>query len=632
MLGLALLALALGDGRSAEPTTQTVVYYNARMALREGNALEAVKLWLLRNAVESATGRVSAHDGDFGSVTWAALGELGLCQDGQPTDEAGAGLWPVALHNWAVANMRRPRSARATPFDAFQVGRQQRLVGIDDVLDADELGSVRLTRGPCYRLTKVLLDAGEPVTADLSDRSVTARVLRFLLRRALTTIASDRVHGRAAIEARLFDLELELTQLGFREAQADARTLAREGQALGLEKGALVAMRADAPAYSFGPASEAARVLRESVSWPAAEWMTLSPDRRLFLFHHARTFGGDAHQLDQVALGIVDQLVEERKGDEVEAWIGHRGGSVAMREAIWGGARGERLLSLDEQTGFRERSVVALHRGVQLLESGDLSGALRSFAFALDTAGASRESATVQALSLRWLSFVAAQFAIDDELLALLQALTPPREYATILEGMVWNAAFRADRASFDRAVRHQVGRGALALRIDLLRPLAHGDGARFVAQIGQELGTSPATTLRFLGQWVERLETEDADVRSAQVGTLRSIRRLALPLTLDEGNKGGPARQAQALVERCQSLLDGLDDIGDDARARARSQAPGADVFAGSVRLAPSDPLPWPFRAPTVLAPSVFLPLELRPEEWRAPSGELVFGWSIEG
>ena len=54
--------------------------------------------------------------------------------------------------------------------------------------------------------------------------------------------------------------------------------------------------------------------------------------------------------------------------------------------------------------------------------------------------------------------------------------------------------------------------------------------------------------------------------------------------------------------------------------------------VAIGVLRTAPSDPLPWPFPEPTIHAPSVFLPLALRPEEWRAPSGELVFGWSIEG
>jgi hypothetical protein len=343
MMGLALLALASAASPepsvedSGPPSTQTVIYYNARMALREDHPLEAIKLWFLRNAVESNTERVSAYDDDFGSVTWAALGELGLCQDGQPTDEAGAGLWPVALHNWVVANMRRQKSTHPNPYDAFEVGRQQRRVAIGDVLSSDELASVRLTRGPCFQRTKALIAAGESMTADLSDRQVTGRLLGFLLRRSLTTLAMDRVHGRAAIEARLFDLELQLTQLAAREAQSDARNLAHEGQVIGLEPGAVASMREDGPGYTFASDSEAARILRESVTWPPSEWMALSPDRRLFLFHHARKFNGDSPELDAIALGIIDRLIDEKKGEEVEDWIGHRGGGAEMQEAIWSG-------------------------------------------------------------------------------------------------------------------------------------------------------------------------------------------------------------------------------------------------------------------------------------------------------
>ena len=66
---LALLACCWA--LAAEPSDHTLVYYNARMALREGAPLEATRLWLLRNALEDQTGRVSTHDADFGSVTWS---------------------------------------------------------------------------------------------------------------------------------------------------------------------------------------------------------------------------------------------------------------------------------------------------------------------------------------------------------------------------------------------------------------------------------------------------------------------------------------------------------------------------------------------------------------------------------
>ena len=52
--------------------------------------------------------------------------------------------------------------------------------------------------------------------------------------------------------------------------------------------------------------------------------------------------------------------------------------------------------------------------------------------------------------------------------------------------------------------------------------------------------------------------------------------------------------------------------------------------TFAGSIRLAPADPLPWPFKPPEPEAPSVFTPIVLEPVEWRDAKGALVFGWRL--
>jgi hypothetical protein len=87
--------------------------------------------------------------------------------------------------------------------------------------------------------------------------------------------------------------------------------------------------------------------------------------------------------------------------------------------------------------------------------------------------------------------------------------------------------------------------------------------------------------------------------------------------------------------VERCWAITEGLwgqQAAQATASDRSRNLAPTGEVFVGSVRLAPVDPLPWPFVASQPSAPSVFTPLQLTPEEWRADDGELVFGWSIGG
>ena len=129
---------------AAPPSDSALIYYNARMALREEAPAEAVSLWFLRSALENQTGQVSVYDADFHSVTWAALSQLGVCPDGLKRDHSGAGLWPVALHNYVIRT-----SSRRTPpdlpktFDTFEVGQQQRPVSINDVLDTAELDTLR---------------------------------------------------------------------------------------------------------------------------------------------------------------------------------------------------------------------------------------------------------------------------------------------------------------------------------------------------------------------------------------------------------------------------------------------------------------------------------------------------------
>ncbi|MBX2799676.1 MAG: hypothetical protein KTR31_18505 [Myxococcales bacterium] len=617
----------------AEPGDQTVIYYNARMALADDEPLEAVRLWLLRNAVEDHTGELSPHDEDFNSVTWAALGDLGICQDGLGTDEASAGLWPLALHNWVVRNRgRRAKPKKPRPFDAFELGRQQRFVSIGDVLSITELQSLRLFRGGCLRPRLAMLSIGELKFSELSDRMVSAKLLRFLLERSRATL-TGKVRGLAAIEARLFDIDLQITALAAREARRRARRQGILGRRIGLSRGAVEQMNDAAPTHLMDPSSKAARILEQSVDWPASEWLSLSPDRRLFVFDNAVTYGGDREALDQVVLDVVDALAARNEGAEVERWIARRLADDPMT-ALWSGERGDRLLSLDRESGFRERGVIALHRGVDLLQTGDLPGALRSLAFALQRAPESAVADEVQSLSLRWLSYVASQFELTDDLLVTLQELVPPRDYAVILEDLLWSAAFRADRTSFERGLQHHTGRGALLRRVALLTPLARGDVPRFVRRVRGALVESPSETLRFLDQMVQRLELEDADVRTTHLPTLRAIRRLLAPLAEADASEGRQRRTLAALLERSLAIVEGLGGLPSDAsnRDRARSLNPSGEVYAGSVRLAPADPLPWPFRANAVTAPSVFVPLELVPEEWRDADGEWVLGWSIGG
>ena len=626
-----LLWLLIGLAR-ATPSDATLVYYNARMALREGHASEAVKLWLLRNAMVDRDNHVSAHDDDFRSVTWAALGDLGLCQDGYATDGDGVGLWPLALHNQFVRNLGRSKPAKlARPFLSFELDRQQRYISVTDIPNAAELKTLKFARTPCLRAKLFWITEGGSPFEKLTDRQVAARLLRRLLVKAKGTLEKDHVRGLSVIEARLFDIDLQLTSLAVREARARALKDARRGRELGMSRPSIDAMNADAPKTTLPADSDAARILRASASWPASEWLALEPGRRLFLYTQARSYDADPVTFDAIGLAILDGLIAKGDGAGVEVWTGQLADGDQRR--IWDGERGAALLALDDGAGFRERSVIALHRGVDQLERGALMDALRSFAYARQHSDESRASAELEGLTLRWLTYVCSRFAITPDLLVTLQELVPRRDYSVILEDLLWTAAFHSDAASFRTGLTHQLGRGALERRLALLEPLASGDLPRFSTGLKQGLAESPSETLRFLNQLVQRLEVEDADLRSAHIPTLVVIRRVLLPLALDALSGGSQGRAAAELMERTQAIAEGVGGLPDEStRDRAHRLAPAATVYAGSIRLAPSDPLPWPFHPTDPTAPSIFTPLTLRPVEWRDPGGALVFGWSLEG
>jgi hypothetical protein len=633
---MVLLAMALIAAEPA-PSNQALVHYNARMALREGRATEAVKLWLLRNAIESETGKVSARDEDFRSVTWAALGKLGLCQDGLSKDdgEGGAGLWPLALHNSVVRNMRRPPPASsASPFLAFNLGRQQRHVSIRDVLDATELRGAKFLRTSCLRHFVVVLQSGEAWDAELADRRVTARVLRHLLSRADETLVRERVIGRAVVASRIFDLDLQLAGLEARAARRAQRQDRREGRRSGLSAAELEDQQATESKPLVPPDSEAGRVLRASLTWSPEEWMTLTGERRQFLFAHALQAAPDPVALRPLELALIDRLIESGQGAEIHSWIAHLSaqGDEAPRKAVWSGDLGRRLLALDDETGFSERAAIALHRGIDFLSRGQMPDALRSMAHAVRWSETSRSAEEVRNLSRRWLSFVASQYQVTDELFAMLRSVVPRTDYGAVLEDQLWHAALGADQVSFDRCVRHQAGRGALGRRAEVLRPLARGDAGAFEDAMLEVLGNSPYAGRRFLRQFIERLQAEDSEVRSKHVPTLRRLKEhLEEEIAQEEASKASQ-RSAQAMVDQLRSIIEGTTGAAElGAADRANALSPEREVFGGSLRVAPSDSLPWPFVVAEVKPPSVFRPIKLRPEEWRNSSGELVFGWRVQ-
>ena len=606
----------------AEPTEHEILFYNARLALRDGRPSDALRLWLLKSSLVQMKGTRSSVEPDHRSVTWAALGTLGLCGDGFPIDTDGAGLWPLSIHNQIVATLVKgsPPSVH-NPYGAFDVGRQQRLISLHDVLDLKELKTVTFFRTHCSSAERALWTRGEFDWVDGNDRLATLPVLRKLLELSLKTLSPEKVESRAVIEARIFDVDVAMVQLAERKARQKAAQAKAQGRRAGLSEAAV--QENAARVRKWPEASSQAKFLKKSLLWNRDEWLALNPTRRQYLFAHAKTFG-DPSQVQTLALSITDGLIAARKGDEVENMLGELPlqKTFTERETVFGGERGQSLLNLLPDSGFRERSVIALHRGVSALQSGQRLEALRAFGFSLAHAEESKAAQPTLALSRRWLSYVLSQYQTDEEVLQTLKALAPRQEVNSILEDLLWKAALRADSVSFESLAK-AVKRGAsLDSRIEKLRPLSVGDAGKMGTALMAAIANEPGLTLRFAGSLIEHIESEDADVRIANIATLKALRTVLEKIS---------GRQTEAWLARIQSVLDGLKEFEDTAHQRGRSISPRRETFAGNVRLAPADELPWPFEAPTVSPASVFVPVKLLPLEWKGESkDELVFGWRI--
>lgn len=660
LLACACLALVAARPASAgdapEPSTplpQTQVYYNARIALRDGRPHDVLRLWLLRNAL-ARQGEVPAHDGDFRSAVWVALAAAGLCFDGVPDDDDadGANLWPLALHNWLVrSTSKQPPPEEPNTFSSFSAGFQQRRFSLYDVLSVEELRAARFTRGFCLRpyLTLPTLDTLHWL--DLEDRLSVGITMRDLLERSRRTLRRDRVRGDAVLETRLFDLDLALGRLARAAVRRETGLLGQIARTTGVSEAALTLLREERlEAVRKGEYTE---LLRRALAWDELDWFSLSEARRVSLFRESLETHGHVvevqPELRRAFLQNVDALITRERGTELEQWLGFLArppstsgekmadAPEAAREptldlelvrAVALGERGERLLALTPAQGFREGAAVALWRGTDALERGELLSAMRAFALAMRRAEESRAGDATHRLAKRWFAYVLAQHQADEESLALLREFVPPLERNELLEVLLWRAAFHADEASFTRVAASARRGGALDQRIGQLAHLARGDAGAMWRQVREDAKDNPHHVYRFVKQLTEELATEPLDVRARNQTTLRLAKELLLEIAA--GADRGLAKRVHEQLERMQTLLDGIALYDESAEGRARAAAPGAEAYAGSLRLAPADPLPWPFVYPTVQPPSPFAPLQLTPLEWLDDEGARVFGWYI--
>lgn len=623
-----------------EPAHQDVVFWNARLALRNHKPVDVLRLWMLRNALTSA-GEVGAHDHEFRSVVWAALGETGMCTDGFIEDDTGAGLWPIAIHNWLLKNLGRQAPSQPDPWPSLRSGMQQRFFSLNDVLSREELKTARFFRADCLVQYRMLPRLPTLHWIDTDDRVSVGLMMRDLLELATATLDERKVEGMALLMTRRFDLDATLSKMTAARVRQEAGLTEQVLRAAGISEGGTQMLRLQRLGeFRTSPDSE---LWRTAMSWPAGEWLSLSQQRRLSLFGDANAGLADENARKRVILMMVDELQARGDGRELESWLGFGPGAVAgnadanavaagiigqaeLVEAVTSGARGERLLGLEPATGFRERSALALHRGVQFLRSGDTLQALRSFAFALAHADESRDAEGVHRLAQRWLSFVLSQYSSTDEVMVILERFVPTIDFNIIVESLVWRAAFHADPTSFERVTRSIRKNGSLQRTAESLRPLAGGDAGKMWNQL--EAAGEGQSVYRFAERFIEQLSLEPLDVRANNRVAIEMAIGVLEKADLTAGSS--LKKKLNKVRQRAQALLDGIGEFDESVRGRADAGAPDREAYAGSVRLAPADPLPWPFAAPRVTPPNPFTPVVLTPVEWRDENHDLIYGWSI--
>ena len=626
---------------------QEKVFANARLSLREDRPQDVLRLWLLRNALR-LRGEVGKSDGDFRSVVWASLGKTGYCPDGFIEDDDGAGLWPLATHNWFLKNLNKEPPLQPEPWSSFRGGMQQRQISLHDVLSLEEMKSVRFYRAFC--LTPWLLQprltatTGSLQWTQMDDRISVGSAMLDLLMLAEQTLDPQKTEGWALLATRRFDLEVALTRLRAARARQQTSVFDQALRASGVSAGGRLEAR-QARTKEFASSTEA-ELWRSAMSWPASEWLSLSTPRRLSLFADASRGLRDEERRARVILHVVDALIDRGEGSEIEAWLGFAGElvvddaadavtrdkTVAWREFLLDrlslGNRGERLLGLEPATGYRERSAIALRRGVQAVKAGSTIAALRAFAFSLAHANESSDAEQVHRVSQRWLAFVLGQYQTNEEVVAILERFVPQVDLPLLVEALLWRAAFHRDTASFVRLV--DLAENKKLPRVvelaDRLQPLSEGDPGRMWKKLVGDL--PDAARVRFAERLVEQLSLETFDIRSNQRDTL-----LVTLEVLDDVHQRGAAsqrRKLEALRGRVQGLRDAVGAYDESVRGRINERAPDKETYGGSVRLAPADPLPWPFVTPALAPPQPFSLIQLTPVEWRQGDGRLVYGWRI--
>ncbi|MEC8052210.1 MAG: hypothetical protein VX210_15570 [Myxococcota bacterium] len=626
-----IIFLALASVDVSVEKLQYDVHANARLALRDDYPEETLKLWFLQNSLESTSQEPGPHGDDFHSLTWTALSRLGICAEGLAKDSKGAGIWPIAQHNLMLKMLRKPPLAsRLTPFDAFQLGYQQRFVGIYDVLNRDEISALKFRSNFCLTPYLEKAEIWDFPWSENDLRVTRAIVLKRLLQNALKTTANAKVRGQAVLSARIFDLNLYLIDQVERERRRARSEQARAGKTAQFSPNALRDMTHPRQRAFIGAEREQEEILKQGSQWESAEWLQLEPERRLYLFMKTAEFHKASMNLDKLLLQFIDVFIARKDGESLSHWLGvyQELSDGDPRQEIWNGQRGQRILELGPEEGFRERAVIRLHQGIHAIQTGDYLTGFKAFAESIALADTSIVPDKVRNLALRWITHTAGQFTLDATLLSILEKSLPKLEQIEILESLLWQAAWSGDKAAFKLGETQLARRRSATERMATIRPLASGNIKLLIQNLKQVSTQRPSAAMKIVELLLQTFERQTLERRRAHRTTLTALNRYLDWLIRNQDEKGFE-RRLNRLEDQLDSISLGLDNLNASDRV-LQETSPYSTTFIGSIKLAPTDTPPWPFKIPTIKRPNPFSPIPLTPVEWRSSDNDLIMGWLL--
>ena len=127
------------------------------------------------------------------------------------------------------------------------------------------------------------------------------------------------------------------------------------------------------------------------------------------------------------------------------------------------------------------------------------------------------------------------------------------------------------------------------------------------IRNLKQVSAQRPSAAIKIVEVLLQTFERQTLERRRAHRTTLTALNRY-LDWLIGKQDQRSFERRLTRLEDQLDSISLGLDNLSDSDRV-LQETSPYSTTFIGSVKLAPTDTPPWPFRVPSIKRPNPFSP-----------------------